>query len=450
MTMRSDRSRGFLLANVHTMALAAVVACAAGSVAGCAASKAPGEAVTSSRSMSEVKRRELAAAEAAKAKAAEGTAEVPAGDEALAEWMKRAESDGLIQPRTGTGGERAGANRGAGTAKSRLHPSDRVAGEPGLGIAGIDPVANEPASTEDRPAPVPTPGAGAVVPIVAGTLGTGALANAAPDGEARPVQNSIATGSANMSASLPPDAPAAGTSPAGPLAALLKLTAARSAGDATISDAQLSELARTLTPREKEFYDAWLKLNSKVAADAAATGDVAALKRAAAEFAQEARGWSPLRLPVSMLCTRVEGFGMYTELPNVGGVYKFMAGRKAKFIVYSEVEGFAARKALRDGRDGFETSLTQELTLYSSGRDRDVVAWRKSEQVIRDFSRNPRRDFFVIQIVELPENLGVGGYTLKVRLTDPGAAAESGSAAATPEAEAVIQIDIVADASAMR
>lgn len=431
---------------MHTTVLAALVALAAGTVTGCAASKAPGEAVTSSRSMSEVKRRELAAAEAAKAKAAEGTAEVPAGDAALAEWMKRAETDGLIQQKAEPGGERAGANRGAGSARARLHPSDRVAGEPGLGIAGIDPVANEPATTEERPAQ----SAGAVVPMVAGALEPGAVANAAPAEEARPVQTSIGTGSANMSASLPPDAPAAEAAPVGPLAALLKLTAARSAGDATISDAQLSELARTLTPREKEFYDAWLKLNSKVTADAAATGDVAALKRAAAEFAQEARGWSPLRLPVSMLCTRVEGFGMYTELPKVGGVYKFLAGRKAKFIVYSEVEGFAARKALRDGRDGFETSLTQELTLYSSGRDRDVVAWRKSEQVIRDFSRNPRRDFFVIQIVELPENLGVGGYTLKVRLTDPGSAAETGSAAATPEAEAVIQIDIVADASAMR
>jgi len=59
---------------------------------------------------------------------------------------------------------------------------------------------------------------------------------------------------------------------------------------------------------------------------------------------------------------------------------------------------------------------------------------------VRDRSRTRRRDFYIVQRIDLPANLSVGKYNLKVAVRDrhaPGGA----------EAEAVVPIQIVADAS---
>ncbi|MEM1422887.1 MAG: hypothetical protein AAGH64_02680, partial [Planctomycetota bacterium] len=57
------------------------------------------------------------------------------------------------------------------------------------------------------------------------------------------------------------------------------------------------------------------------------------------------------------------------------------------------------------------------------------------EERITDFSRNRRRDFYTIQIVELPATLTIGRYHLRLTVTD----AHSGE-----EAQAVVPIDVVA------
>ena len=137
----------------------------------------------------------------------------------------------------------------------------------------------------------------------------------------------------------------------------------------------------------------------------------------------------------------MEGFGVYNELMKYGDSYKFVAGRKQKFIVYTELDRFAATPVSRDGVQGFAVEMNQDLTLFHSSKDKDLAAWQKTGQTISDFSRNPRRDFFVVQIVELPDTLSIGSYTLKVTMTG-----KTGG----DTAEAVIPIDIVADNSVMR
>lgn len=387
---------------------------------GCASNQSQtADGVSGSRPIGEVSEREAAARE----RAATGTAQVPTGDKALAEWLARAQNDGLITPQPGRAPLQAPR---AENANQTADTSETAPAEP--------------------------------------------VAEATPASDAPPPDGSLAAGPASVEA-LPLVAPAltslseqaaidSSISASRPLAALVRLHAARAAGDTKVTDAEIGALEKTLTPQEREFFGAWKSLQNAVANGTGSPADIATMKRAASQFADAARGWAELRLPRVALCTRVEGFGMYHELrrapssavasanaasmgSTAGDAYTFLAGRRNKFIVYCEVDGFASRPSATSGKSGYDVELTQDLTLFASGSGRDVVAWRKADQRVRDFSRNQRRDFYLVQIVELPETLSVGGYTLKVRIKDN--ASTDGA-----EAEAVIPIDIVADASAMR
>jgi hypothetical protein len=453
-----------------------MLALAAG-LAGCAGGdKSLGTADTGprgkSRPITEVKEREAAAIEArrlaaekarAGAAPAEGNASIPEGDQALAEWLKRAEDDGLVK---------ANPSKKPGTAR-------KPASAPAVGAS-------------DHGAPVENTGANEANASGEANEATAFLNNAStttPSGVTEPAAsnaNESHTVTSNVPAALPTvsatDAAIVDStvSSSRPLAALVKLHAAKAAGDSRVSDAEIKALEKSLSPAEAEFYSAWKALQASVAAGADSSADVAAMKRAASAFAQATRGWAELRVPKAVLCTRVEGFGMYTELPRRGSVgratggaaggaggisgavnaeelpaYTFIAGRKNKFIVYCEIDGFASRPSSASGRPGFEVEISQDLTLFAPGSGggfttsgaivgagRDVIAWRKPDQRVKDFSRNQRRDFFMVQIVELPEALTVGAYSLKVRVKD---LASDGNA----EAEAVIPIDVVADSSAL-
>lgn len=437
---------------------AIAIALAAGGV-GCAGGGAQETGVRGkSRPLSEVKEREAAAAEArrvaaekARAGAApsEGSAELPQGDAALAEWIKRAEEGGLIKADGSSAGKSARERFAAAHGVNELSDGSTAAdpGVTGQGGESTPPTNTAPAKPEHTDTP---------------KHATPAPANTAIEGVA--------------ASNTPSSVVDASMASSRPLAALVKLHAARAAGDARVTDQEIAALERTLTPKEMDFYAAWKALQASIAAGTdgganAGGGDVTALKRAANEFAQATRGWAELRIPRVVLCTKVEGFGRYTELRRytntlsgglrAGGsdgggamalgadepVYTFLAGRKHKFIVYCEVDGFASRGGAAMGRSGYEVEIAQDLTLYAGGPasgfgGRDVVAWRKNDQRVKDFSLNQRRDFFMVQIVELPETLTVGGYSLKVRVRD---LASSGAG----EAEVVIPIDIVADASAL-
>jgi hypothetical protein len=445
-----------------------MLALAAG-LAGCASGdKSPGTADTGprgkSRPITEVKEREATATEArrlaaekarAGAAAAEGNATIPEGDQALAEWLKRAEDDGLVKANTPkkTGTARKPVNAPAGTAANGDAPAEHAPSNDGA--AGGE--ANE-ATAFLKNASTATQ-SGATEPRASNTGDSHTVTSNAP--AALPTVS--ATDAAIVDSTV---------SSSRPLAALVKLHAAKAAGDARVSDVEIKTLEKSLTPAEAEFYSAWKALQASVAAGADSSADVAAMKRAASAFAQATRGWAELRVPKAVLCTRVEGFGMYTELPRRGSVgraaaglgalnaeelpaYTFIAGRKNKFIVYCEIDGFASRPSSASGRAGFEVEISQDLTLFAPGSGggftangaivgagRDVIAWRRPDQRVKDFSRNQRRDFFMVQIVDLPEALTVGAYTLKVRVKD---LASDGNA----EAEAVIPIDVVADSSAL-
>ena len=65
-----------------------------------------------------------------------------------------------------------------------------------------------------------------------------------------------------------------------------------------------------------------------------------------------------------------------------------------------------------------------------------MVVWRQPRAEITDESRNRRRDFFIVQLIRLPANLGVGEFNLKVTVTDLADGSQD---------EAMVSLKVVAD-----
>lgn len=130
----------------------------------------------------------------------------------------------------------------------------------------------------------------------------------------------------------------------------------------------------------------------------------------AAPSPQASAGADPVfAVPNVQLCTRVRGFGQYE--PCAGE--SFPAGRPARVLVYSEVDGFKNRDADNSMK---AVELTQRLSLFSDATGEAV--WSTSEARVVETAHRIRRDFYLVQQVELPANLAIGSYTLKVMVSD--------------------------------
>jgi hypothetical protein len=149
-----------------------------------------------------------------------------------------------------------------------------------------------------------------------------------------------------------------------------------------------------------------------------------------------------LKISRSVLCTKVDGFGRYVPF----NTDTFIVGRPLRAIVYIELDGFMARPACEGDPvqpglslgEQASVELSQSLTLYHDPSG--LQAWRCPAKTAIETSRNKRKDFYLIQTIELPATLTVGRYNLKVTVKDK----SSGG-----EAEAVLPVNVVADASAV-
>lgn len=117
----------------------------------------------------------------------------------------------------------------------------------------------------------------------------------------------------------------------------------------------------------------------------------------------------PLKLGTTTFCTRVDSFGKYTPVTQDA----FPANTPLRFLVYTEVEKFADR-ATDTGERAVE--LSQALTLFQDATGAEI--WSIPAQSVLETSRRVRRDFYLVQAVDLPQNLTLGTYTLKVTVTD--------------------------------
>ncbi len=173
-----------------------------------------------------------------------------------------------------------------------------------------------------------------------------------------------------------------------------------------------------------------------------AAGEPAAVARVLKDYGERLQPAPPpesLSIARAVLCTRVEAFGRYTPVSTSA----FLAGRPSTVILYTEPRNFAhaAGRAVDagSGEAGYVVELAQSVTLHldADGSEQLVVP----EVVIKDASRSQRRDFYLVQRLELPRTLSVGRYNLKVRIRD----VVGGSVA-----EMNIPLRVVADASAAR
>jgi hypothetical protein len=132
-------------------------------------------------------------------------------------------------------------------------------------------------------------------------------------------------------------------------------------------------------------------------------------RRALTQRLDEAWGEQPIEIVQLQLCRRVDGFGDYVPFEQT----TYLAGQPQRMIVYVELENFASQPTENDRH---EVRLQQRVQLFTSADG--TMVWEHEPVRISDTSRNIRRDFFVVQVIELPARLNVGSYLLKVEITD--------------------------------
>lgn len=115
-----------------------------------------------------------------------------------------------------------------------------------------------------------------------------------------------------------------------------------------------------------------------------------------------------LAVPVVALCSRVQAFGVYDELPEGS----FHAGVPNQSIVYLELKHFKSEPTA-DGR--YRTVLTDKFEVLTPAGQ---VLWSHAEPSIEDVSRQRREDFFIAQRILVPAKLSAGSYVLKVTVED--------------------------------
>jgi hypothetical protein len=129
------------------------------------------------------------------------------------------------------------------------------------------------------------------------------------------------------------------------------------------------------------------------------------------DLADRLRNQAELVIPTIELCTRVNGFGVYDPIKPA----RFPAGKEAKVILYCEVENFASQL---NATKQWETRLSQDVVLYTEQNGLEVWRDKTANKEVVDDSRNRRHDFFLAKVIDLPANLTIGRYLLKVSVVD--------------------------------
>ncbi len=170
--------------------------------------------------------------------------------------------------------------------------------------------------------------------------------------------------------------------------------------EGVLSDAELSTLRAV-----REVFDSVSSSGGIASPDAAAE----ALERVKRDLDRA----SGIRVTRALLCTRVDGFGKYEPFAS----NEFVAGVAQEVIVYVEVDRFGHRELTgNDGQPRYEVEMSQRLELYHVADD--LNTWNRRAEVDRSVSRNRVRDYYLINKITLPKNLGVGRYHLKVVMRD--------------------------------
>ncbi len=154
------------------------------------------------------------------------------------------------------------------------------------------------------------------------------------------------------------------------------------------------------------FVDRLARTSGRKAADARET-----LTTAAVDLAASLRALEPVEIREAVLCSRINGYGAYTPFED----NTFKRTERPRILLYSELDNYRSKKQA-DGQ--FVVRLTQALSLYKEGKTDEDPVWQESAVEIVDLCRNVRSDFFLVQVVNLPEDLAGGSYELVAEIVD--------------------------------
>jgi len=201
------------------------------------------------------------------------------------------------------------------------------------------------------------------------------------------------------------------------VASLLMLDGQKRVDPATLYD---------LTDREREVLKAYQDHFVRLGEAMRAGGGAEAAAKDARELASSLHSEDRLRIAEFRLCKRIVNFGLFEEIES----YKFAAMRPTPLLTYVEIDGF---KAVPGGDGKYITRVRHELELYTERDGELVYAWPSVPA--EDVCGKVRRDFFLPRQIQLPSNLTMGRYRLKVRIVDE---------QSQHQAESVISLSIVA------
>ena len=128
------------------------------------------------------------------------------------------------------------------------------------------------------------------------------------------------------------------------------------------------------------------------------------------DMADRIRTQTTLSIPSLVLCRDVKQYGVYQPFEN----NRFPFGEKHLVVVYCEVANFVSQL---NSRSMWETKLKYEVLLYTDS-DAALQVWQQKSTPVVDQSHSRRRDFFIAKLLELPQDLPIGGYLMKVSIID--------------------------------
>ena len=180
--------------------------------------------------------------------------------------------------------------------------------------------------------------------------------------------------------------------------------------DCRLADEDLAKLTKDERAVVEEYQSLFSALGQQLG-----SGDRAADRAAliASSQALSASLLSQQKIVIAniALCKQVTGFGNYEAFPK----NEYKLGELPRILVYTELDKFKSRKQ-EDGQ--FSVRLVQELSLVKAGGKDKTPVWSEQPVQIADVARNPRRDFFLVQVLRLNDKIEAGDYELVVKVTD--------------------------------
>lgn len=313
---------------------------------------------------------------------------------------------------------------------SKLTPEDRIRAREDLIAAGARPGRTPtvlPAPVEPPPAPAPATDAAAPVAEAAKPHAAPLTPEEQRTKLAREFAAMVRPGGGSTSLLTAMQLAAiAGGQPADQSirARLAEAEAALSKEDKAVLDAFKSLLTAASDPATKTDSD-WARLLSESAAKINASETTLSIRKA-------------------LVCRRVEAFGRYNPFDPA----TFVAGKSQPLIVYIEPENYGYKLSSKEAmvgpvpEDRDDTEWLVEFTQKIEVRTADgVLVGIADDSTVRDLSRNKRREFFIVQRINLAATLPAGQVTIKVKLRDHATGAV---------AEAIIPVTLVTDQQSLQ